>query len=232
MNIESKLKSLAGKRVLITSGPTWVSIDPMRIISNRATGELGQRIARTLNQAGAHVTVLEGPVTHPLKEEKIQVKKFCFYEELAALLKTELKRKFDAIIHNAAVSDYQLKQPFNSKLNSNQKNLTLKLVLTEKLINSLKTLAPKTFLVGFKLEDFQNKNEIIAESKKLIANSHCDLVIANTLKGGYKAYLLNHQAQIQNTSNSRAQLTKNLVLALSKNLCADFSILSRKKSAR
>lgn len=232
MILLSKIKSLAGKRVLVTSGPTWVSIDPMRVISNRATGELGQKIARALNQAGANVTVLEGPVTHPLKEQKIQIKKFCFYEELAALLKSELKKEYDAVIHNAAVSDYQLEQPFNSKLNSNQKTLTLKLVPTKKLINSLKTLAPKTFLVGFKLEDFQNEREVITKAKKLITNTQCDLVIANTLKGGYKAYLLNHQAQIQNTSYSRAQLTRNLILALKKNLCPDSSVLSRKKSIR
>ncbi|MCB9757419.1 MAG: hypothetical protein H6753_03230 [Candidatus Omnitrophica bacterium] len=232
MIISSQLKSLLGKRVLITSGPTWVSIDPMRVISNRASGELGRKIAHALSRAGAHVTVLEGPVTHPLKAQKIQVKKFYFYKELAALLKIELKKKYDVVIHNAAVSDYQLKQPFNSKLDSNQRTLTLKLVPTEKLINTLKTLAPKTFLVGFKLEDFKNEQNVIAETKKLITNTHCDLVVANTLKGGYKAYLLNQQAQIQNTSHSRAQLTKNLVLALRKNLCADSSILSRKKSAR
>lgn len=232
MIIRDKLKSLSGKRVLITSGPTWVAIDPMRVISNRASGELGQKIARALSQAGAHVTVLEGPVTNPLKEQKIQIKKFCFYEELATLLKTELKKKYDVIIHNAAVSDYQLKQPHQSKLNSNEKTLTLELIPTEKLINNLKTLAPKAFLIGFKLEDFKNKHEVIAETRKLITNTNCDLVIANTLKGGYKAYLLNHQAQIQNTSHSRAQLTRNLVLALRKNLCADSSVLSRKKSAQ
>src|SRR5262249_2814539 len=153
-------------------------------------------------------------VTEPLKKNKIQIKKFQFYDELADLLKKELKKNYDVVIHNAAVSDYELKKSFHIKLSSNHKTLTLKLRPTEKLINKIKKIAPKIFLVGFKLEDFKNEKEVIAETKKQIAAARCDLVVANTLKGGYKAYLLDNKAKIWNYSRSRTQLTKNLINAL------------------
>ncbi len=207
-------RSLAGKRFLITSGPTWVSIDPMRVISNRATGELGHCLSLALAKAGAKVTLLEGPVTQPLNAKNIKIKKFCFYDELARHLQIELKKNYDVVIHNAAVSDYQLDKPFPSKLNSDHKDLTLTLVPTEKLIKKIKKLAPKIFLVGFKLEDFKNEKEIAAQAQKLITSSQCDLVVANTLKGGYKAYLVNKENKILNRSRSRLELTKKLIQVL------------------
>ncbi len=211
-------KSLKNKKVLITSGPTWVSIDPMRVISNRATGELGHKLALALAKEGAKVTLLEGPVTKPLTASNVTIKKFCFYDELKALLTIELKKKYAIVIHNAAVSDYQLKDPFQVKVGSNKKRLTIDLFPTEKLINKIKKLAPRSLLVGFKLEDFKKEAEVVAEAKALIANSQCDLVVANTLKGGYKAYLLDRNAKIWNQSRSRAELTKNLISVLKENV--------------
>ncbi len=218
-------KSLAGKRILITSGPTAVGLDPMRVISNRATGELGQKIAVALSQIGAKVTLLQGAVAQQFQAKSIRIKRFYFYDELAALLKTELKKKYDAVIHNAAVSDYQLKKPFASKLDSDKKTLTITLVPTKKLISTIKVLAPKTFLVGFKLEDFKNEKDVVSEAQKLIANSQCDLVVANTLKGGYKATVLDRDAKICSHAYSRSQLTKNLVCALKENLSKNWTCL-------
>ncbi|MCB9772372.1 MAG: hypothetical protein H6754_07460 [Candidatus Omnitrophica bacterium] len=210
------MKSLKGKRVLITSGPTWIAIDPMRVISNRASGELGHKLATKLHQAGAKVTLLQGQVNKRLDAKDIHVKEFSFYHELAALLKNELKKKYDVVIHNAAVSDYELKTPFKAKLGSHKKTLTLKLVATAKLITTIKRFAPKSFLVGFKLEDFKNTKQIITEVQKLISGSKCDLVVANTLKGGYKAYLVNPEKKILNISHSRSELTKKLIKTIRK----------------
>ncbi len=214
----TKANALFGKKILITSGPTWVSIDPMRVISNRATGELGQALTVALAKLGAKVTLLEGPVTKPLTASKVTIKKFCFYNELKTLLTTELKKNYDVIIHNAAVSDYQLKKPSLKKIDSIHRTLTLTLIPTEKLINTIKLLSPKIFLVGFKLEDFKNEKQVLAETKKLISLAHCDLVVANTLKGGYKATLLDNNAKILNSANSRLQLSNNLIAALKEKL--------------
>lgn len=199
------------KRILITSGPTWVPIDPMRVLSNRASGELGRRMAMAFSDAGARVTLLEGPVTQPLISKKITIKKFCFFEELSGLLRSELKKKYAIVIHNAAVSDYRLRNVFGSKLNSGKKNLTLTLVPTEKLINGIKKTAPSSFVVGFKLEDFRSEKEITAEARKLIVDSDCDAVVANTLRGGYRAYILDKTGKILGRADSRNQLTHKLL---------------------
>ena len=103
-------KDLRQKKVLITCGPTWVPIDEMRVISNRSTGELGQRLAAGLAKSGARVTVLEGPVLQPLPVPGVRVIKSFFYDDLSRLLRLELKKKCDAVIHAAAVSDYRLKR--------------------------------------------------------------------------------------------------------------------------
>lgn len=215
----SQLKSkLRGKKILITSGPTCVSVDKMRVISNRATGELGQKIATALDKAGAEVTLLEGPVLNPFRHRSIRIEKFYFYDELASLIAGELKQKYDVVIHNAAVSDYRLAEPFDGKIDSGRKSLTLKLVPTAKLINSIKKMAPKVFLVGFKLEDFHNTKEIFNESRKLFNAADCDLVVANKLNGGYQGYIVSSDSEIVGKGSSRAELTANLVKALQKRL--------------
>src|SRR5690348_10454722 len=127
--------SLAGKRILVTCGPTWVAIDDMRVISNRSTGELGRILAGQLKAAGARVTVLEGPVAEPLNDRSVRVVKFLFFEELAALLHKELRNRYDAVIHAAAVSDYRPVKRISGKISSGKKRLDLKLVRTPKLID-------------------------------------------------------------------------------------------------
>src|ERR1041385_7988360 len=151
------MAALSGKKILITCGPTWVAIDDVRVLSNRSTGELGRILARRLKGAGAKVTVLEGPVTEPLKDRLIKVLKFSFFEELTELLNEELKKRYDVVIHAAAVSDFRLPKKFSGKISSEKRRLNLNLVRAPKLINRIKKIAPKTFLVGFKLESDFNK---------------------------------------------------------------------------
>ncbi|MCH7561180.1 MAG: hypothetical protein IIC67_07430 [Thaumarchaeota archaeon] len=81
---------LNNKKVLITCGPTGVPIDTMRIISNLSSGTLGQMIARDFAKAGAKVTLLEGPVTKPLKSGSIKILKFVFFDEFIELIKKEI----------------------------------------------------------------------------------------------------------------------------------------------
>src|SRR5690349_1500094 len=122
------MSSLAGKKILITCGPTWVAIDDVRVLSNRSTGEMGRLLARRLKAAGARVTVLEGPVSEPIKDRSIKVLKFSFFGELAALLNSVLKQRFDVVIHAAAVSDFQPKKMFARKISSDTKRLNLSFV--------------------------------------------------------------------------------------------------------
>ena len=203
--------NLKGKKVLITYGPTWIALDDMRVISNRSTGELGKILTRDLANAGARVTALEGPIFAPLRLKRVKVLKYKFFDELLSLLKKELKRKFDIVIHAAAVADYRPKRIYKSKISSGLKRLDLQLVPTPKMIDMIKNISAKSFLVGFKLESSSSRKPLLAKAAGLITQARCDLVVANSVKNGYRGYLIDSNRQIIAVVNSRRMLSKRLV---------------------
>lgn len=212
--------TLKNKKVLITCGPTWVPIDAMRVISNRSTGTLGQMIAEDFAGAGARVTLLEGPVTQRTASKSIKVLKFIFFDELAALLKKELKKKYAVCIHAAAVSDYRLKNPpGRTKISSQLKQLKLELIPTPKIIDAVKKSNPNVYLVGFKLEANLTTASALQKSRRLFQNSQCDLVVANSLqRKKYSGYILDKNKKISARQSSRRQLSKALVKRVEENL--------------
>jgi len=209
------MRSLKNKKVLITCGPTWVPIDDMRILSNKSSGTLGNTMASDLIKAGAKVTLLQGPINTTLAHKNIKIIDFCYFDEFKKLLKLELKKRYDIVIHAAAVSDYKPEKPLKKKLSSNLKKLNLKLIPTEKIISIIKKVNPKVFLVGFKLETITTKKSAIKNTKKLFKESKCDLVIANsTTEKSYKGYILNKEQEFVASARSRTEISKKLVKAL------------------
>ncbi len=204
--------SLKNKRVLITCGPTWVPIDDMRIISNQSTGALGQRIALDMAHEGAKVTLLEGPVMRRLESSVIKIQPFIFYDEFLKLMTQELKKKYDVVIHAAAVSDYKVKSPSKVKISSHLKNLSIELTPTKKIIHLIKCLNSKVFLVGFKLESKMTKTLAMEKTVHLFKKAKCDLVIANSsTPKKYKAYILDHQNNFLAEEVNREGLSKALI---------------------
>lgn len=209
---------LRQKHILITCGPTWVAIDKVRVISNCSSGQLGQRLALGLAKAGSRVTLLEGPVQQPLRHSAIKIVKFRYYDEFSGLLKAELNRKYDAVIHAAAVADYRPVKRMCLKLKSGRNRITLALVPTEKLINLIKLIQPGVFLVGFKLEVALSKKIVRREARALVHSAHCDLVVANTLEDRYQAYILDRNANILDKAGSRQELCSKLLKHLRQRL--------------
>jgi len=202
-----KKKSL---RVLVTCGATWTPIDDVRVISNISSGEMGHLIAEAFSLRKAQVTVIEGPVTHVMSDKSINVIKYRFFDELAAILKKELVKKYDIIIHAAAVSDFKLVKASKDKLSSD-KTRTLNLTPTPKLIKDIKRLSPESFLVGFKLESRLGAKNIFKSVKTLFTQAGCDLVVANTLKNCYKGYIVNADGDILGKVTDKKRLALNLV---------------------
>ena len=197
---------------MITCGPTWVPIDPMRVISNRSSGEMGHALAQEFRKAGAQVTLLEGPVSHSLTSNNIVVKKFSFYAELTALIRQELKKSYDIVIHAAAVSDYRLSKPFGRKISSKLPGLNLRLTPTPKIIGMIKRWNQNVFLIGFKLEPALNEKSITAKTRDLFKKAHCDLVVANTLsKTSYTAYIIDRKRNILKQEKNRRSIANSLV---------------------
>ncbi len=211
--------ALQNKTCLITCGPTWIEIDQMRILANRSTGSLGQMLAIKLAQSGAKVTLLEGPVTSPLQTEEIRIKKFTFFKELHNLLKRELQKPFDCIIHAAAVSDFKLTRPLRGKIPSDTPRLTLTFVPTPKLIKMIRRKAPNACLVGFKLESSCHENILTRAARKSLKENHCDLLVANSLSDGYTGYIVDRSGQqVSACSRSRRKLVNTLVNILERTL--------------
>ncbi len=206
------MSTLANKSVLITCGPTWVPIDAVRVISNISTGELGQRLARECRARGAAVTVFEGPVERRLTDEGITVRPFKYYEELMALIKSELvenQAKFDAIFHAAAVSDYMIQNPLQEKMKSDQSDIRLDLVPLPKLIRSLRKISADSLLVGFKLEPDMNEELALTATEGLFDEAYCDLVVANTLKEkNYIGYVVEKDRILAHDSSRQGVIEK------------------------
>jgi phosphopantothenoylcysteine decarboxylase/phosphopantothenate--cysteine ligase len=207
---EVNMKNL---KVLITCGPTWVKIDDVRVISNHSSGEMGHVIAECLLARGAQVTLLEGAVTDSWSHAKAKVVKYRFFDELEKHLKAELKKNYDVVIHAAAVSDFTLAKSLKGKINS-AKPLSLKLVPAQKLIDQIKKISPKTFLVGFKLEPNFKASNVAKETRALFIKSECDLVVANSVEGGYKGFIVDADGQILAKADTKKKLAHELVCVI------------------
>jgi phosphopantothenoylcysteine decarboxylase/phosphopantothenate--cysteine ligase len=197
-------------RVLITCGATWTAIDDVRVISNISSGEMGHLIAQAFRKKKAEVTLIEGPVTHILADKKIWTVKYRFFDELAVVLKKELIKKYDIIVHAAAVSDFKVTGAAKGKISS-KKALRLDLAATPKLINDIKRLSPESFLVGFKLEPDLNKENVFKAVRSLFISARCDLVVANSLTGGYRGFIVNADGDILLKANNKEKIAKELV---------------------
>lgn len=177
LNIPPTLKQKKIK-ILITAGGTSEPIDDVRVISNKSSGKTASIIAENLAASGFEITYLHA--------EQAQKPHFASYYlsfnttgELQHLLQQELKTHFyDVVIHAAAVSDYSV-ESFDGKINSDAEMLNLKLKKNPKLINEIKTISPKTVLIGFKLTSGADNLMIHEKVLSLFKNAKCDYVIHN-----------------------------------------------------
>lgn len=213
-------------RVLVTAGSTWIKVDDVRILTNRFTGKTGLYLAQGLKRKGHSVTLLVNPhclgKINSVRSIKLEEKKnktsngvkslkvisYRYFKEFKReVFKAIKKQRYDAIIHSAAVSDYKLKRPFREKISSG-KNVSLKLVPTEKIIKHIRSLAPKSLLIQFKLEP--KRRGIINKAYKSLRENRSDFVIANALedlKTGYKGFLINRDRKIISLGSRNSLLT-------------------------
>ncbi len=183
---------LKNKHILITAGPTWIALDDVRVISNTASGKTGIILAKKLRQAGARVTLALGPVADGMEEINVRVLRFRFFDELRTIIASELsRRRYDAVIHAAAVSDYRPALVKSGKAGSDLKKWNVSLVPTVKIIDGIKKAAPRALLVGFKFEPRAGRAYLLKEAEKLAVRSKAEIIVANTLnRDGYEAFVV------------------------------------------
>lgn len=204
---------ITNKKVLITAGPTWVAIDKVRVISNIASGETGFILAEKFKKLGAKVTLLLGPGNFYQPKGEVEVVSFKYFAELKKLLAHELKNgDYAAVIHAAAVSDYQPKKEVKNKISSQLKNLKINLIPTEKLINGFKKYEKDLVTVGFKFEPDTTQVVLSKKALALLKIANLDFVVANSNKNNkYSAHILdgkNQHGPFLNKEKMAQQLSK------------------------
>lgn len=192
-------------KILITAGATWVKVDSVRILTNRFTGKGGLYLARALKAKGHQVTLVINP--HCVGRVKgLKVFYYHYFDQLKSRLSSLLKKNhYQAIIHMAAVSDYQLKAARKGKIPSGRKALSFKLVPTEKIIKKIRKLAKKSLLIQFKLEP--SRRNLKAKAYKSLKANKSDYVVANSLTDlglGYKAFLIDSQKKVLDIRSKKA----------------------------
>ncbi len=165
------------KKVLITAGPTYEAIDPVRFIGNHSSGKMGFELAKTAASLGAKVYLIAGPSNEIVETSAIERINVVSAEDMYNAAHTYFKN-VDIAILSAAVADYKPKIVFDQKLKKSEDSLTIELVKTQDILASLGKEKSHQFLVGFALE---TNNEI--ENAKLKLNKkNLDLIVLNSLK--------------------------------------------------
>jgi phosphopantothenoylcysteine decarboxylase/phosphopantothenate--cysteine ligase len=206
---------LKNKRILITAGPTWVPIDSVRVISNIATGQTGVLLAQEAVHRGFKVTLLLGPGDYCCLRKGIRVIRFRFFDELRQGLKKELgTRRYDFIIHSAAVADFKPARVFKRKLSS-QKTINLKLKPLPKVFQDIRKVSPESRLAIFKLESRVSDKTLIQRAKVAQQKSGAEIVVANRLNP-YCAFIINKSNDIV-SAESKKDLVRALLRCLTQN---------------
>ena len=179
------LLPLCGKKVLITAGPTYEAIDPVRFIGNHSSGKMGFALADELVKLGADVTLISGPTSQKENQPLHRINIVSAHEMLNACL--AIFPETDITIMCAAVADYRPKVVADQKIKKQQNSLLLELEKTVDILATLgKTKNDHQILVGFALET--NDEENYAKGK--LEKKNLDLVVLNSLndKGaGFKS---------------------------------------------
>ena len=168
---------LKGKKILITAGPTYESIDPVRFIGNHSSGKMGFDIATCAAEKGAEVILVTGPTHLKVENDGIQTIRVVSAQQMYEACHNHYDQ-VDVAIAAAAVADYRPKNIAVHKIKKATENMTIELEKTVDILASLGALKKQQFLIGFALE---TENEI-EHAKQKIEKKNLDLIVLNSLQ--------------------------------------------------
>lgn len=175
-------KDLAGRKIMITAGPTRESIDPVRYITNHSTGKMGYAIARAASRRGAEVTLISGPVDIKRPAFVHIVDTVSAGDMYDAVMKDW--KSMDAVIMAAAVADYRPAQVAEQKVKKKDGDLNIALERTQDILG---TIGDEKYssgdqnlpvICGFSMET----ENMVENSKKKLQSKHADMIVANNLR--------------------------------------------------
>lgn len=175
-DVQSKLP-LKGKNVLITAGPTFEAIDPVRFIGNHSSGKMGFEIAKAAANLGAEVVLISGPSHQKVNHSFIKRVDVVSAQEMYDVAHQYYKIT-DIAILSAAVADYKPKKIASQKIKKKDASLEIALEPTKDILSSLGAKKEHQLLVGFALE---TENEIVNAKGKL-QRKNLDIIVLNSLQ--------------------------------------------------
>jgi len=210
--------SMQGLNVVITAGPTWEALDPVRGLSNHSSGKMGYAVASAAAAAGANVHLISGPtaLTPPKRARLSSVRSA---EEMFAAVQTA-HSPCDIFIGVAAVADYRPQTVQTSKIKKNDDRLTLELVKNPDILSWVATQSPRPFTVGFAAETDQP----IEHARNKRRNKGLDLIAVNQVGEALNPFgsdenqlvLIGQNEEIDLGRKSKAQLAIDLIETIAK----------------
>lgn len=221
--------SLAGKRILITAGPTREAIDPVRFLSNHSSGKMGFAIARAAMEAGARVKLISGPVAlaTPDRVERFDV---ISAEEMLNCVQQEI-HGCDIFISTAAVADYRPVELSSDKIKKQSKYLSIELERTKDILATVKQQFPNLYCVGFAAET----QKLAQNAKYKLFKKGVDMIAANWVgpvadaaKSGFNSdmnalHLYWKSGDVELTLTNKGKLARQLILLVAE----QFSVFSK-----
>ncbi|MEO2062254.1 MAG: bifunctional phosphopantothenoylcysteine decarboxylase/phosphopantothenate--cysteine ligase CoaBC [Christiangramia sp.] len=168
---------LKGKKVLITAGPTYEAIDPVRFIGNHSSGKMGYEIAAVAAENGAEVTLVSGPTHLDAPQGKIRMMRVISTREMYEAVQEHFTES-DVFIAAAAVADYKPKNVAAEKIKKKEASLSIELTKTKDILASMGAQKKHQKLIGFALET-NNEEE---NAKKKLEKKNLDFIVLNSLR--------------------------------------------------
>ena len=211
---QNQSKNLEGKTVLITAGPTYEAIDPVRFIGNHSSGKMGFSLAEEAVRRGAKVILISGPTSQNTSTKNIEIHRVTSAKEMYDEV-FKYYEKVDIAIASAAVADYAPKIVAKEKIKKSEEEFTIELVKNPDILKTMGEKKTHQFLVGFALET-QNEEE---NAKSKLQKKNLDMIVLNSLRdegAGFqkdtnKVKILTHSEQKEFSLKSKDEVAKDIL---------------------
>lgn len=208
-------QSLKGKTILITAGPTYEAIDPVRFIGNHSSGKMGYALAEEAAQRGAQVILISGPSGLKPRHQNIQLHRVVSAKEMFNAV-FQYYDGVDIAIASAAVADYTPKVVAAEKIKKNEDTFTIELVKNPDILKTMGERKQHQILVGFALE---TQNEI-ENAKGKLHKKNLDMIVLNSLRdegAGFqkdtnKIRLITAEEELPFALKSKEEVAKDILL--------------------
>ncbi|MGA7823494.1 MAG: bifunctional phosphopantothenoylcysteine decarboxylase/phosphopantothenate--cysteine ligase CoaBC, partial [Steroidobacteraceae bacterium] len=214
--------ALAGRRVLVSAGPTRERIDPVRFISNRSSGKMGFAVAQAAREAGASVVLVAGPVSLPTPAGVTRIDVESAADMLAAVLREVAG--IDVFISTAAVADYRPARAAEQKIKKTSDTLDLSMERTADVLATVAARPERPFVVGFAAET----QAVEQNARTKLMKKNLDMIVGNEV-GHDKAFDCDDNELIVLSRSARHELGRADKLTLARGLV---TLIARELEAR